>query len=246
MRLCDEGFVIGFSPFQDSLDIAQVFCRVNGVLRGVYRRDKRSQPPQPGTLVEAQWTARLFEHLGRITLEPKTPAPLLHQDRLGLLALSSACGLIHDLIPERHPYTVLYEAFADLVDALREAGTARASAYLRFELALLSGIGFGLDLTQCALSGARDDLRYISPRTGRAVSQAAGQPYKNKLLFLHDELLNPEVAGDNWALIYQPMIVINSFLIKHGYKYQVQRGYAARQRLVHYIEKMGNTASLTA
>jgi DNA repair protein RecO (recombination protein O) len=234
MRLLDEAVVLGYRRFQDSLDIALVFSREHGLMRGVYRRDKRHAQPQPGSVVSACWTARLAEQLGRFELETTQPAPILLGNRLGLAALSSAVSLLHDLLPERHPYPVLYAALVNLIRALT-ANSHAAAAYLEFELILLQEAGYGLDVSRCAVTGTTEDLRYISPRTGRAVSSSAGAAYKDKLFPLLPTLKNPALAGNDWRTAGEALRILSAFLnaLLHDEERRVMP--APRERLLDCI-----------
>lgn len=138
---------------------------------------------QPGNRVAAHWRARLAEHLGTFTLETeKMSAASLMDAPLRLAALQSACGLLSVSLPEREPHPGLYEATGALIDALPEMGWD--AAYVAWEVGLLRILGFGLDLTRCAATGGNDRLAYVSPRTGRAVSESAAEPWRDRLLRL--------------------------------------------------------------
>jgi DNA repair protein RecO (recombination protein O) len=147
-------------------------------------RSKRLQPVlQPGNGVQVTWKARLDEHLGLFQVEGTTlrAAHLMGSP----LALYGLATLAHNLraLPEREPFGELYETLTVLVDHLSDPDLA-PSMFVQFELELLADLGFGLDLTACAATGREDDLIYVSPRSGRAVSAGAGEPYKDRLLKL--------------------------------------------------------------
>jgi len=146
---------------------------------------------QPGNLVRAAWRARLAEHLGVMTVEAETSyAAQAMTDRLALLALSSACSLAR-LLPERDPHPEVYDGLARLMAALGQPETW-PPLMVKWELALLGDLGFGLELGRCAATGLRADLRYVSPKSGRAVSAEAGAPYDDKLLALPLFLSEPD------------------------------------------------------
>lgn len=153
----------------------------NGRLRGIY---------QVGNMVKVSWRARLEEHLGNFQCELLKPvAAVLLNDALRLSALSSACALSEASLPERAPYSNLYSSLLVLIDKIQNCGDWQIS-YAHFELTLLSDLGFSLDLSSCAVTGNTEDLVYISPRSGRAVSLVAGEPWKEKLLPLPAFLLS--------------------------------------------------------
>ncbi len=164
-----------------------------GLVRGGQGRRARGIY-QAGNRVSAVWRARLEEHLGNYACElVHAAAAGLLDDALRLAALSSACSVVEAALPERHPYTNLYGEFLGLADDI-ENGAAWAESYARFELMLLAELGFGLDLSACAVSGETTDLIYVSPRSGRAVSAEAGTQWRKKLLPLPAFLIRPEPA----------------------------------------------------
>jgi DNA repair protein RecO (recombination protein O) len=184
MEWRDQGIIIGGRRYGETSLILEVMTRAHGRHPGLVKggRARRMQPLlQPGNAVEITWRARLEEHLGTYTIETTrmrgtelmaTPAAL-H----GLNLLLSHLRLL----AEREPHVALYEAACALLDILDRPDVA--PAYLvRFELALLAESGFGLDLDQCAATGTRDALIYVSPKSARAISAPAGEPYKDRLL----------------------------------------------------------------
>jgi DNA repair protein RecO (recombination protein O) len=112
----------------------------------------------------------------------------LFDDPLALAGIAAAAAVAAGALPEREPHPGAYLAFAALVDAFADPDIWPA-VFVRFEAGLLAELGFGLDLSKCAATGALDDLIYVSPRTGRAVSRAAGAPYAERLLALPPFLL---------------------------------------------------------
>jgi DNA repair protein RecO (recombination protein O) len=184
MEWRDEGLIIGLRRHGETSVILELMTRAHGRHMGVVKggRSRRMQPfLQPGNSVGALWRARLEEHLGLYVVEPlRERAGALMESGLALAGLN----LIGDwlrLLPERDPHEALWALAEALCDHL--ADDQRAPALMvRFELAVLAQLGFGLDLSQCAATGAREDLIYVSPRTGRAVSAGAGAPYAERLL----------------------------------------------------------------
>lgn len=143
--------------------------------RGVY---------EPGNLVTATWRARLAEHLGQLQLEPgRSYGAQLLDDPLRLACLEAVIALAETALPERAPYPQIFDDLLGLLDILG-ADDGFAAWHLRWELGLLAELGYGLDLTACAVTGGTEDLAWVSPRTGRAVSRAAGAPWRDRLLVL--------------------------------------------------------------
>ena len=146
-----------------------------------------------------RFRARVAEQLGAATLEPLGEGPgVLFDDPLALHGLSAAAAVAAGALPEREPHHGAYLALEALISALAVPDIWPA-VFVRFEAGLLQDLGFGLDLSKCAATGSMDDLIYVSPRTGRAVSAQAGEPYKDKLLRLPPFMLSAQwglEAGD--------------------------------------------------
>jgi DNA repair protein RecO (recombination protein O) len=186
MQWTDEGIVVGVRKHGESSVILELLTREHGRHLGLVHggRSKALQPVlQPGNGVHATWRARLDEHLGTYQVEASAPrAARFIGSALALYGLATLSHLLRYL-PERDPHPALYETLTVLVDHLDDPDLAPA-LFVRFELAILAELGFGLDLSSCAATGSRQDLAYVSPRSGRAVSAAAGEPYKDRLLRL--------------------------------------------------------------
>jgi DNA repair protein RecO (recombination protein O) len=181
----DEGFLIAVRRHGESSAIIEVFTAGHGRHAGVVRggAGRRMAPVlQPGTRLAVEWSARLEEHLGHFRVDPvggRTAA--IMADRAALATLGAMTALIVATLPERDAHPALYARSLDLLDTL--AGVADWPArYAAWELALLAELGFGLDLAHCAVTGATDELVWVSPKTGRAVSRAAGAAWADRLL----------------------------------------------------------------
>jgi DNA repair protein RecO (recombination protein O) len=189
MEWHDEGLIIGLKKHGETSLILEAMTPAHGRHLGLVRggRSKRWQPLlQPGNSVTLVWRARLDEHLGLYAVEVTKPrAANLMASALALHGLNHLAALLR-LLAERDPHAVLYEVALRIADNLSEASTA--AALVRFELAILTELGFGLDLAQCAATGATEDLIYVSPKSGRAVSRLSGAPYRDRLLPLPDFL----------------------------------------------------------
>jgi len=186
MNWAEQGFVISARPHGETSAVLELFTRKHGRFMGLVRggRGRRIRPVlQTGNLLEAQWRARLAEHLGTFSVEAiEMNAARLIDDPFRLAGLTSLASLTQ-LVPEREPHERLFDAFEIVLGALQESDHWPA-LLVRWELGLLEELGFGLDLATCAATGASDDLIYVSPKTGRAVSASAGAPYHDKLLAL--------------------------------------------------------------
>lgn len=154
-----------------------------GLVRGGRSRTMRPIL-QPGNRVRATWRARLDEHLGNFQIEPDTlSVGELMEDPLALAGLNAACSMAVVALPERESHPAVADAFEVLIASLDEPDIWPA-LYVRWEAGLLSDLGYGLDLDKCAGTGDTENLIYVSPRSGRAVSAEAGAPYKDKMLNL--------------------------------------------------------------
>jgi len=194
MEWQDTGTVLKSRRHGETSAIAEIFTRAHGrhagLVRGAFRRV--SAPGlQPGTLVDVTWRSRLDEHLGTFTVEPiKSRYTVVLSGRLELAALNAVTALLSFALPEREPQPKLYEHTVTLLDMIGETDLWPL-VYLRWELALLEEMGFGLDLSECAVTGARDMLAYVSPRSGRAVSVSGAGDWKDRLLPLPPCMLAP-------------------------------------------------------
>jgi len=194
MEWTDKGVILGVRKHGETSAIVELMTETHGRHLGLVRggRSSRLRPVlQPGNSVVAEWRARLEDHLGSFRVEgDKLRAAHLMEGPLGIYGLQTIAGHLR-LLPERDPHTGLYQAALVVLDHLDEPEKA-ARLLIRFEIALLEELGFGIDLSACAATGTRNDLTWISPKSGRAVSREAGMPYADKLLPLPPFLLDSE------------------------------------------------------
>lgn len=170
-------------PHGESAAIIEVLTAAHGRHAGVVRGGasrRMAATLQPGTGLALEWRARLDDHIGSFTVEPLKSRAHLLADRLALAGLLSACALLRAALPEREPHPALWAVTLGLFDRLGEPGWT--SAYLRWELRLLEELGFGLDLSACAVTGATEGLAYVSPKTGRAVTARGAGDWADRLL----------------------------------------------------------------
>ena len=191
----DEGILLTVRAHGESSAIIETLTRDHGRHAGLVRGGKgaRLAPAlQPGTQLALEWRARLAEHLGHFRIEPvRSRAAAIMADRAALAALNAIGALLVTLLPEREPNEPVYHGTVALADALAEAAWDWPARYARWELDLLTALGFGLDLASCGATGATEDLAYVSPRSGRAVSHEAGGAWADKLLPLPGFLIGP-------------------------------------------------------
>lgn len=186
MQWQEDGIVLGVRRYGETAVILDLLARARGRHAGLVRggRSLRMQPVlQPGNSVAAMWRGRMEGQLGHYRVEPTVSrAGRYLSSPVALNGLGLLTELLR-LLPEHDPHPALYDAALVVLDHLDEASIAPV-LLVRFELALLAELGFGLDLAQCALTGGTQDLAYVSPRSGRAVSRGAGEPYRERLLLL--------------------------------------------------------------
>lgn len=181
----DEGVLLLTRPLGESSVIAEVFTPAQGRAAGVVRGGtSRKMAPhlQPGAQLSLTWSARLEDHLGTLIVEPsRSRSAQVLGDRLALAGLNAVCALLARVLPEREPHPALYARTEQLMDLLGQS-EVWPLAYLHWELALLEELGFALDLTECAATGTTQDLVYVSPRSGRAVSRSGAGDWADRLL----------------------------------------------------------------
>lgn len=200
MEWQDTGTIISVRKHGETSTIVDVLTKNHGRHAGIVRGGAgRKLAPilQPGTQVDAEWRARLQEHLGSYILEPTRSRAAILSDRLALSAMGSVCAVVNFAFPERMSFPRLYEATIGLFDQMAEGG-AWLSDYALWENAVLEELGYGLDLDSCAATGAMQDLIYVSPKSGRAVSAAAGANWADRMLplprFLRAQTATKEAA----------------------------------------------------
>lgn len=202
MEWRSEGILLSARRHGENAMIIQVFTPDHGLHAGVVRggASRKTAPIlQPGAQLDVTWKARLEEHLGAFTVEPlKSRAAAVMGDRRALAGLNSLCALLSYALPERDAYPEFYAQTLMVFDLLGESEHWPV-AYLHWELALLEEMGFGLDLDSCAVTGATQELIYVSPRSGRAVSRQGAGEWADKLLPLPDCLKFP--SGDAAGLM---------------------------------------------
>jgi DNA repair protein RecO (recombination protein O) len=249
MQWIDEGIILGTRRHGETSLIVELMTAAHGRHLGLVKggRSPRHQAVlQPGNGVRAVWRARLSEHLGNWTLEPvSSRAARLMGSATGLYGLQLLAAHLR-LLPERDPHPRLYTALNAILDDLEEP-IAAGELLVRFEIELLNELGIGLDLSRCAATGATDDLAFVSPKTGRAVSRAAAAPYADKLLALPDFLVDRQPhAAPSAADLAAGFALTGHFLDRHVYEARGIAPPAARASLIGLIERAGQAASVNS
>ena len=232
MEWIDDAIVLSTRSHGETSAIASVLSREHGRYAGLVRggAGKRMRGVlQPGNRARARWWARLPEHLGTLQCElTASHAARAFDDRRALAGLSAACTLADVILAEREPHRAVFDALAGFLESLEE--DRWPEEFVRWELVLLRETGFGLDLERCAATGRDDQLDYVSPKTGRAVSRDAGKPYRRSLLAL-PPFLSPDGGAASARDVADGLRLTGYFLEKHALEPLARRTPAARQRL---------------
>jgi DNA repair protein RecO (recombination protein O) len=245
MQWQDEAIIIGVKRHGETSVIAELMTRERGRHMGLVRsgRSRAMQPVlQPGNRVEAVWRARLDEHLGDLKLEPiRLRAAKLMETATAVYGVQ-AMGALLRLLPERDPHPHLFDALDVILDAMDDPADA-GELFVRFELAVLNDLGYGLDLTECAATGVREGLTYVSPKSGRAVCREAGMPYADRMLALPSFLgegAKPAADRDSMAAGFR---LTQFFLHRHVYE---PRGITANDARDGFVQAALKALSASA
>ena len=242
----DQGIVLAVRRHGEGAAIVslltQSYGRHAGYVRGAFSTRMRGVI-EAGNLVHARWQSRVEGDLGAYTLEPeKAVATSIMDDGLRFGALMAACALCESALPEREVQEGLFHGLCALQDALTdEKNDLWAVSYIVWEIALLRELGFSLDLTRCAGGGDVNDLCYVSPNSGHAVSRAQGAPYTGKLLRL-PPFLRPNRSGEITDEDILDGLKLNAYFLEHWVYNHHTKGVptsrsAFQERFDRYIEK---------
>lgn len=241
MDLTTRALVCAVLPHGENGAVVRFMTREQGLVAGYVRggRGRRMRPVlQPGNVVQAQLKSRVDTQLAAATVELVKSREALLDDRLATAALDWLTVLTAAALPEGTAYPAVYEALTGLLDVMDHSADAAQwmAGVARYELLLLEKAGFGLDLSECAATGAREDLAFVSPKSSKAVSAAAGAPYADRLLplpvFLRDG------GNAEWADIVAGLKTTGHFLERDliGGDWR-ERSLASRERLVARVGK---------
>jgi DNA repair protein RecO (recombination protein O) len=240
MHLAASAIVLAIRPHGESGAIVRALTAEAGLLAGYVRggRSRQLRPVlQPGNVILGEWRARTEEQLPALTVELMHSRAPMFREPLPAAAFEWATALTAAALPEGQPYPLVHSALEGLLDAIEAAPAARgwAAALVRYELLMLAELGFGLDLGRCAATGTNDDLAFVSPKSGIAVSRSGAVGYESRLLVLPRFV----VAGGpaEWDDIVAGLKLSAHFLerdLLHGKAAEV---LAARARLVDRLNR---------
>lgn len=198
MEWREEGLLLTCRRHGESAAIIDVLTKSHGRHAGIVRGGgsrKMAATLQPGTQLDLTWRARLEDHLGTFSVDPIKSRAYLMTDRKALAGLNALAALLCFALPEREPHARIYDGTLTVIDMMEQEFWPLA--YLRWELSLLDELGFGLDLTACAVTGGNDGLAYISPKSGRAVALSAAGEWADKLLPLSPALIGESASDED-------------------------------------------------
>ncbi|MCX8280554.1 DNA repair protein RecO [Phyllobacterium sp. 0TCS1.6C] len=239
MEWRDEGIILGARRHGETSIILEVMTRDHGRHLGLVRggRSRRMQPMiQPGNRVDVVWRARMDEHLGMMQVEPVNfAAARLIEQPVALFGLQLAASHLR-LLPERDPHRNLFETLAVILEHSEDSLVA-GELLLRFEIAMLEELGFGLDLRRCAATGSAEDLAYVSPKSGRAVSREAGAPWAEKLLAMPAFMVSTNVRAASLPELVDAFRLTAFFFSRHVWEPRAQKPPEARDGFLNALAR---------
>jgi DNA repair protein RecO (recombination protein O) len=235
-----EAIILSVRPHGENDALVRALTRDHGVQPGYVRggRSRRLRPVlQPANLVAASWRARTEDQLAQFTAELTQSRGPLHAEPLAAAALEWLTALTAAALPEAQPYPHLYDGLAGTLDAVEAAAVARdwAGSLARYELLLLVELGFGLDLDRCIVTGGTEDIAFVSPRSGGAVSRDAAAGYEERLLPLPAFLRTGGAA--NWPDVFAALAITGRFLERDLLTDHRADPLVARDRLVDRLKR---------
>ncbi len=250
MEWTDQGLVIAVQKHGEGSAILELITRDHGRHKGLLRGASSARNRgaiQQGNRVEARWRGRLSEHLGAFNLElERAHAAAIMQRSDALLALSSLCAIAAIALPEREPHAGIFEATCRVVELFEEdqANLAIvAQALAQWELGLLGALGYALDLSCCAVTGETENLIFVSPRSGRAVSKVGAGDFATRLLPLPGFMVNAEKTPIDKTDLLNGLELTGFFLERHIFHPNSKHLPPARQRFFQHLVKSNATSS---
>jgi len=242
MRLASDAIIIAVRPHGEHGAIVRGLTPLEGVQAGYIRggRSRRLRPIlMPGNSIAAEFRARTDEQLAHLTAELVHSRAHLLSEPIAAAAIEWVTSLTAIALPEGQPYPALYSGLSGVLAALEAAPSARgwAAALVRYELLLLAELGFGLDLSECAVTGSSDNLAYVSPKSGRAVSQAGAGEYRERLLRL-PQFLTGGAPSPDWPDLLDGLAITGHFLARDVLIERQADVLAARHRLVDRLRRI--------
>jgi DNA repair protein RecO (recombination protein O) len=241
MEWSDDAIVLSVRRYGESSTILEALTRDHGRHLGFVRggaSQRLRSALQRGNTLRLHWRARLSEHLGSYTAELlRARTGDMIENRAALIGVNAFSSIASSVLPEREPHAPLFAAGEILLDAIvSEDFLHWGTLFVRWEAGLLEALGFGLDLSRCAATGTTDDLRFVSPRSGRAVSNEAAVPYRDRLLTLPPFLLGSQAGEPEPTDIIAGLRLTGYFLLERVLRPHQHDMPAARLRLAALAE----------
>jgi len=239
MEWTDDAIVLSTRKHGEGAIILHVLTRERGHWSGLVRGGASVRARglyEPGNTIRATWTARLEEHLGAFRCElSRATAAAVMVDALRLSALSAACAIADAALPDREAHRPAFEGLQILLSALEAEDPAWSTVFAKWELGLLRELGFGLDLSECAVTGETTGLEYVSPRSGRAVTGVGAGNYKDRLFPLPAFLTESGTLG-TWREVRDALAMTGYFLARDIFVHNRHRTPKARDRFLERIK----------
>jgi DNA repair protein RecO (recombination protein O) len=237
MKWQDEGIVVGNKPFGESSIIVTLLTKNHGLQKGFIKTTKQLKNIQIGTLVNASWKARLSEQLGTFTIEAiDIPFARLIQHPQKIIFLKSLVEIIQIVLPEHHPYQLLYEEISHFLKKIHLLNTNIFYQYCYLEFLLIKELGYGFDFSQCCLCESQNiDIFYISPKTGKGACKKCGDPFASKL-FSFDVGVFLTTTED--PLIYKQALAVSGYFLSHHIIKQINEKQNLPSIREHIIESL--------
>ncbi len=249
MRFTDHAILLSVTKYSESTAICRFFAQQNGIISGAVRgamSRKQKGNYQQGNLAHVEWSARLAEHLGSLKCEFTSPiSAYFLNDALRLSALNAALALTQASLAEHDPHPQLFDCLQNLLEKLKHNDTTWMADYARFELLLLEESGFRLELERCAVTGETENLIYVSPNSGCAVTAQTGEPYKHKLLPL-PAFLTHSSNPCTPHMLAQAMQLTGYFLEHRLFASHSKPMPLARMRFENNLNKLLQSSALAA
>jgi DNA repair protein RecO (recombination protein O) len=241
VHVAAEAIVCGVRAHGEHGAIVRALTPEDGLLAGYVRggRSRRLRPVLvPGNRVRADYRARTVDQLPALTVELVESRAMLLAEPLPAAAIDWVTAFTAAALPEAQPYPALHLALDGVLSAIAAAPSAQGwvAGVVRYELLLLATLGFGLDLSGCVATGRRDDLAYVSPKSGAAVSRAAGEAYRDRLLPLPIFLRDGGVA--DWSALLDGLRLTGHFIDRHLLTGRAADVIASRERLVERLKRL--------
>jgi DNA repair protein RecO (recombination protein O) len=239
IEIKDTGIIISSTPFQEKFLIIRCFSKNHGVIAGLIRINKKKNDLVTGNIVLFEWKARLNEQLGYLKIELLrcTLSQIIFESNK-IIILNSTISMIKSVMKENEVNKVAFNEIELLLCKITSNDDVKENykAYIHFEATLLNSCGYGLNWSKCAVTKSRYNIRYISPKTGNAVTQEVGELYKDKLFELPRFLIDDNIAVCTKELV-KGLKLIGHFVEKHLFSPHSLKLPKVRGMLIKYLEE---------